>query len=327
MRYWYFLLLLCISTPLFSQTVYTDFKKIDDHARSFERGNLEVEAFARKLTAPFDTDLEKVRAIFSWIAEHIEYDCTKFRKGSLTIEFSGRSQEEIDEKIRAYEEAEMERTLRKKKGICHDYSYLFVRMCEAIGIRSEVVGGFARTSRFTPSQSNHAWNAVQIDGGWGLLDVTWGAGTVNNDATRFVKMFRDEYFLPRPEDMIFTHFPEEEKWQLLDTPFSMEEYRAFPELGNAYLKYRITDLEPFVARIKAPNERMEISFRAEVPIDTDLLIVAGNPYLLDVSISVEDNLYTIRLNDPREIQRQKYLVVGLKSDGKYIDPIIVYDVR
>lgn len=36
--------------------------------------------------------------------------------------------------------------------------------------------------------------------------------------------FDDFYFLPDPEEFIDSHFPDEEKWQLLETPIPLEEF-------------------------------------------------------------------------------------------------------
>lgn len=36
--------------------------------------------------------------------------------------------------------------------------------------------------------------------------------------------FDDFYFLTDPEELIDSHFPDEEKWQLLDTPIPLEEF-------------------------------------------------------------------------------------------------------
>jgi len=33
--------------------------------------------------------------------------------------------------------------------------------------------------------SDHAWNAVYLDGRWHLLDSTWGSGTVDDALTKF----------------------------------------------------------------------------------------------------------------------------------------------
>lgn len=33
--------------------------------------------------------------------------------------------------------------------------------------------------------SDHAWNAVYLDGRWHLLDSTWGSGTVDDTSTKF----------------------------------------------------------------------------------------------------------------------------------------------
>ena len=58
------------------------------------------------------------------------------------------------------------------------------------GIRCKKLSGFSKGASYKPGKvfkgdSDHAWNAVYLDGGWHLLDSTWGSGFVENSCTKF----------------------------------------------------------------------------------------------------------------------------------------------
>lgn len=67
-------------------------------------------------------------------------------------------------------------------------------------------------------KSNHAWNAVNINGTWQLLDCTWG--DLSSESKEFNLTHRNFYFCAKPELFIFTHFPENKKWQMLSEPIN-----------------------------------------------------------------------------------------------------------
>lgn len=99
------------------------------------------------------------------------------------------------------------------------------------------------------------WNAVFINGEWRLLDVFW-ATSYDNDHERYDKITMDEkgnishvtnakshmideyYFLTDPEELIYTHLPDDPAWQLLEKPLTQTEYERMP-----YLRERFFELE------------------------------------------------------------------------------------
>src|SRR5262249_35212157 len=93
---------------------------------------------------------------------------------------------------------------------------------------------FAKGVGYQPGQeiakSNHAWNAVRIDGHWHLVDATWGAGSVGDK--KFLKRYRDYYFLTPPEQLIFSHFPDDVRWQLLEPPVTQAEFEHWPKIRD-----------------------------------------------------------------------------------------------
>src|SRR6476659_4895830 len=63
-----FLLLLVFSK---AQSRAVSFSRIDWAVQNIDAST--PEALSQQLTAPYQTDLEKVRAIFRWITEHVAY--------------------------------------------------------------------------------------------------------------------------------------------------------------------------------------------------------------------------------------------------------------
>uniref|UniRef100_A0A3Q3XLV5 Transglutaminase-like domain-containing protein n=1 Tax=Mola mola TaxID=94237 RepID=A0A3Q3XLV5_MOLML len=121
-----------------------------------------------------------------------------------------------------------EEVIAAGRGVCCGYSNLCTEMCE-VGIECQEVPGHSKGIGYRQGKSlknvksDHLWNAVLLGGQWFLLDACWGAGRVDTEHESFVK-FDDFYFLTDPEEFIDSHFPDEEKWQLLDAPITLEEF-------------------------------------------------------------------------------------------------------
>ncbi len=113
-----------------------------------------------------------------------------------------------------------------KKGVCAGYSRLYKYLCDQLGMKCEEISGHAKVYGFFNRgegaflRNNHAWNVVEINHHWYLIDFTWGTGHLNQQNT-FERQLNCFYFLARPQQIICDHFPEEDKWQLLRTPIKM----------------------------------------------------------------------------------------------------------
>jgi transglutaminase/protease-like cytokinesis protein 3 len=97
-----------------------------------------------------------------------------------------------------------------------------------MGLRIQVVSGWSKGYGYTSGQrfegpTNHAWNAVLINGQWRLMDPTWGAGYLDQQM-QFVRRFQEHYFLTAPDAFVFDHLPQDSRWQLLQRPLSGDEY-------------------------------------------------------------------------------------------------------
>jgi hypothetical protein len=207
-----------------------------------------IDALARYLTLPFTRDDEKARAIFRWIADNISYDVEGY--------FSKRASAKSGD------------VLQSRSSVCAGYSSLFEALGRKAGLEVVTITGFGKGFSYNPGdpltdESKHAWNAVKIDGQWKLIDCTWGAGKVDVER-RYRKEFEPYYFLAKPEEFIFRHFPSDAKWQLLPADVSLRQFLDLPlvtpvffECGMSLISRDSTVIDvnkEYVVELSAPPE-------------------------------------------------------------------------
>lgn len=184
---------------------------------------------------------EKVRIFHDWIALNIEYDVEGY--------FSGQ--------VEAYEELDV---LRTGKSVCQGYANVFAAMCNAAGIENIIITGYGRGLGFSifggeeKYNSNHAWNAVKLSGRWRLIDATWDAGYV--DGREFIRRYSTAYFMPDPAEFIYSHFPENNKYQFLPSPLSFDEFRKQPFLREGFFEMRLEFAEKYNLVEKCGSEKI-----------------------------------------------------------------------
>lgn len=172
------------------------------------------------LTADVDDPVHQVTVIHDWIAEKITYDVILAAKDRRPPET-------------------WEGTLQKGSTVCSGYSRLFQKMCELAGFRCEFIAGYSRGIELEGPDSlleeDHAWNAVEIDGEWHLVDVTWAAGSVSG--TEFKRQFSHNYFFLPPREFLHTHFPGDPRWQLIDSPITKVDFAKLPRLNGRFFNF------------------------------------------------------------------------------------------
>lgn len=83
----------------------------------------------------------------------------------------------------------------------------------------------------TSQPLNHSWNAVYVDGDWQLVDSHWGTRFLQSESNvseNLVYEFDDFYFLTDPEQLAYTHRPQESIWQLLAQPQTADQFEDYP---------------------------------------------------------------------------------------------------
>lgn len=63
-----------------------------------------------------------------------------------------------------------------KKAVCEGFSRAYLYLCQRVGLKCIYVCGSMKISDEPETWGNHAWNYVQIDGNWYLVDITADGG-------------------------------------------------------------------------------------------------------------------------------------------------------
>ncbi|KAG0338231.1 hypothetical protein BG000_004348 [Podila horticola] len=194
-----------------------DFSREDHHARNVPKSEeVSIPRLSHYLTSPLaGNQVSQLRTIFTWIANNIAYDVPGF--------LSGRYGDQTPEGV-----------LRTRQGVCEGYANLFIALAEPAGLQVQKVIGVARGVDIQVGDdrlgSPHAWNAVTVNGEYLMIDSTWGAGVCDLHTRSYRKQFRPFFFLLRPNRLIYTHWPNDEKEQFLDPPIHESTFRGLPAI-------------------------------------------------------------------------------------------------
>jgi len=198
-----------ISFTSFSQSIAGfNYSKVDSYVKSLHGKKFNaVGKLSKTLTGNFQTPQERVRSIFDWMALNVAYNIKE-------------------------DATDPEKVLRKREAICAGYSSLFKALCDSAHIRCEIISGYAkreiRDIGIVKLPTNHAWNAVQLQGKWYLVDATWGAGYFRPGGEDFIPEYDEFFFLTPPDEFIYSHYPNDSSWQLLDSVVSKNVFSSAP---------------------------------------------------------------------------------------------------
>ena len=172
-------------------------------------------------------DYGRVTAIHDFIANLVCYDHDSvYEKYEYTDE-NGVLKTAEREKAKSEAKTQYNEVLQCRKTSCAGYSALFYEMCCRADIVCEIVGGYARGFLWKPeddvNKSNHAWNAVMLDGVWYLIDNTWDAGSETGGVRRV--MCTHNWLFTPPEEFLPTHFPTNSELQMIKKPVSADAFK------------------------------------------------------------------------------------------------------
>ncbi len=296
----------------------TDYGAIDRHAlQAPPEVERTIAGLARYLVRPARNDAETARAIYRWVTDRIAYDAPALA-------------------ARRIGDYRPESVLRSRLTVCEGYANLFQALCREAGLEAVKILGWARgdlAGLGKATHPGHAWNAVRIEGRWQLVEATWGAGSVNGK--QFIKCFRSYYFLTPPEELVFSHYPVDSRWQLLRTPVLLREFTRMPlgaanlfEMGAASDQLRdLADQPDFRGLVKtfdlagrrvtirlAPLEHQvragtRYRFRIESPDFQHLAVISGRKW---VHLQKRGNVFEAEVTAPEG----KFVLAGRSSPGK-----------
>ncbi|CAK7272892.1 hypothetical protein SEPCBS119000_005363 [Sporothrix epigloea] len=216
---------------------------------------------------PYRSDVQRLRAIFTWVSEKIVWE--------EDYGMDGVANEGLDTC----------KVIQSRRGCAKEYAALIAEMCDAAGLSCEVVRGYLKAPGDIPElgitpRSNHWWNAVLVDNEWRIMDCciaspsfprrgqysSGGCSSTTADPW---------WFLVQPSEACYTHIPEHHTQQHLCPPVAPEILQNLPCAGPPYFLnglqlmdfntslLRIEDLEMVHVRFSVPED-VEVAAEIEV---------------------------------------------------------------
>ncbi|MDR2019935.1 MAG: hypothetical protein LBQ14_04130 [Treponema sp.] len=230
---------------------------------------------------PFD----KVKKAHDLVALTIRYDAASF--------LSGRDAPQDYASV-----------VKSRLAVCEGYSNFFKKLCDEMNVECEVVHGYARgvgSSPFvdeSPSDSNHAWNMVNIEGAWYFIDSTWDAGNLRG--RNFQADYTTDYLFIKPEYFIYDHFPENPRQQLLEKPVSSDDFSRFPFFEPKFFEIVLGEFKNLDKVLRAEGKiELEFSLKDGFIPDVEVYDDDGDTRLEHRSfVQKEGNVYKAYLSFP-----------------------------
>ncbi|WOD44307.1 transglutaminase domain-containing protein [Hwangdonia lutea] len=263
-----------------------DFKKADRIALEYKNERLDkLPELVHKLTSNLTTDVERFRAIFTWVCNNIANDYGMYSKNMRKRQRFKNDSVKLENWNTEFRKATLKKLLKNNRTICTGYAYLLKELANLANIECEMVHGFAKTSTInieSLDMPNHTWNAVRLNGKWYLCDPTWASGIPNPETFQFQFLYNDGFFLANPKLFVIDHFPVDEKWLLLDdiNTSSFETFIESPIIyGQAYANLSNHIQPKKMHNTIQKNEKITFKFQLLKPAnakDVTLLIDSGN---------------------------------------------------
>ena len=229
-------------------------------------GDLRV--FIREMSRTFTSDEERVRAVYFWITENISYDYAAYYSEALRT-------------------VEIDDILKSRKAVCAGYAALIQFGCDVMNVECKTILGVARghvKDIFIHPDSlktNHAWNAVRLNGEWKLIDATWASGYSDIAYQKFSKKRKDAYFFMRPACFIYDHLPDDSSWQLLkDSIITKNLFCNRPFIWYSYFENQIESTVPFILRLnKRVGDTIKFEFCTTKALDKIIVYSDEKPVI------------------------------------------------
>ncbi|KAK7116087.1 lim and transglutaminase domain protein ltd-1-like [Littorina saxatilis] len=255
-------------------------------------------------------DVQKVRAIYSWLAaqEIMERSYSSKVKDANTPE--------------GYM-----KTIKQGDG---SYTAFFALLCRAARIPCVIIRGSGKAASYEVgdqemSEVNSAWTAVHVDGSWRLVHVFWAlvglAGFNKGGWTKVeeggqavrqkekasegktVNRQEDFWFLTDPDQFIYFCRAQRAEWQLLKSPWSMDKYLNVPYFSFNYFDSGFKLTSQHAAILHSEKGKCDISFQHSENVDADL----------DYTLLMDEKNSKEQL--PKSLQLDRYVIQhGTQND-------------
>jgi len=275
----------------FAQKISEVDKIVAKYPKNFDS----TEKLADRIEKDFDSDAERARAIYSWIAFNIRYDYNAYLNPPRVQGFSYSTEAEKQRKIKQLNDNLIQKTFNSKKAVCEGFTALYQNLAEQVGLKCEIVKGDSKTRLADigrkNTSSNHAWNMVLINKKWRLIDVTWGQGYYDSNKGRMVNDFNPIYFDTDPDYFFAKHFPD----------------------SGSFLGDRLSK-DDFLNGPLIYNKTIENDYKIKTPSSGIMEVKNGDKITVEIKNVSKSNqvFYLNKKNQPVKVQNPKEKRGGLE---------------
>ncbi|MCM0666427.1 transglutaminase domain-containing protein [Flavobacterium tyrosinilyticum] len=275
----------------FAQKISEVDKIVAKYPKNFDS----TEKLADRIEKDFDSDAERARAIYSWIAFNIRYDYNAYLNPPRVQGFSYSTEAEKQRKIKQLNDNLIQKTFNSKKAVCEGFTALYQNLAEQVGLKCEIVKGDSKTRLADigrkNTSSNHAWNMVLINKKWRLIDVTWGQGYYDSNKGRMVNDFNPIYFDTDPDYFFAKHFPD----------------------SGSFLGDRLSK-DDFLNGPLIYNKTIENDYKIKTPSSGIIEVKNGDKITVEIKNVSKSNqvFYLNKKNQPVKVQNSKKKRGGLE---------------
>ncbi|GFN95237.1 kyphoscoliosis peptidase [Plakobranchus ocellatus] len=255
-----------------------DYKSVDDHVINLppDMNYGTFKDLVAYLTEDENwTDLARVRAIFRWVT-------------SVDV-FSV----QVDRKPPKHSPMEYFIKIQNNMG---NHAHLMAGLCQMAGIPCVILSGMNKSAAYeigkkADRQSMGAqWNAVYVSDSWRFIDAFWASACVvgkrsgewtlvdadgdveEEDASEVTEgetqhRINEFYFLPDPDQFVWTHFPDDAKWQLLAKPVTIQQFEGHYYVRERFHILGMSSVESTKLNCVADTKDGEVEFTFGLPPD------------------------------------------------------------
>ncbi|OSY88512.1 hypothetical protein WH52_07105 [Tenacibaculum holothuriorum] len=300
-------LFIFFSLSVFSQ----NFSDIETKVNSYPK-LISAEQLAQRIAKDFSTKENQVKTTFYWLTQNIRYDLESYyNPKNKRIGFRYRNEEERKQKLQAIKDNIVKETLQTRKAVCEGYAQSLAKICNLLDIENDVIKGYIRNSSRDinkPSRStNHAWNAVKLNGKWIYIDPTWSAGAVMNG--RWQRKFNPYYYDIPLKNYFKTHYPEDNLWQLRVERLEIEDYFNQPIYSSSFLNSTVELVKPLKGILTSKNNTIEIQLKNLKSTDRVMCGFLGSQYAQKPTITKSGTITTVRISPPPRA-KELFLIIN-----------------
>ena len=151
-------------------------------------------------------------------------------------------------------------------GTSYGISNLFKTIGNHLQLNIDLISGKVRTNTrnglYLVNITDFVWNYIEINGTVYLIDASFARGYCIDK--KLYSLYSIIYFGAKPEIFIYSHFPDDNKWQLLNKSVSYDEFETKAVLSDYFYEIGFRTISPDNATINGEdNIKITLEYNKE----------------------------------------------------------------